>query len=957
MAANYRSVGVALGIAVGLSATSHAHAWKPITHAYLAQQAVSDLLDDEYITFDEVDPQIDARDLTKSPTIGSIKNIDGSNRFRSSSSARALVRNCPAQYYLGVVGPDAMPDIITGQSIIHPPGGSAPKDGTDINVGGPGTGYFWNHMWKQTGSGGPFDKGCNRAYVLGMFGHGAGDLFAHTFVNAHTGNIFQLNINGLRHLLLEGYIYERTPPLEKHEGKSVYDLANKGMTNDIAKFNRFVLDPYALGVNAGDARATSLLYQFGKLKQWVKIHRKKLNDRQRRWYSEYQAAYAQYAKLWNECDKKHVSTWDECAEAIALKVTKVAYRYTKHKVAGGIVRKVILPYLDDWIEDIDEGLIEWVKLNHRISMRLMFTDPTKEQPDSTISYVVDQLKDYFLAHVIRMVGIPDWVSDAALYVRDMVDALMAVIDQVIAPFKEVKQAIKNDLKAFAKWVVKKAYGISIDELKAYWFSPGKYIDSAFGKWETPSSHLKGNKQLDQDGNPVTVASLNKWMGLKDTNHVGPERFDWKRFGPAFNTVQMIKLTFLEPESVSTLLKSLGSDQKGPAKHDDYNVMLGQWQGAMDSGNQWANGKRLIFARECRVFNRLFIKHAGPNVKKPYQPINECADSDVWVKGGIPKAADPFRIFGSQSIEMEAGNARRIELRGDFDSFVVSLTGAESRRGRVSNKDQGGFTYTAPNEITGFSDDVTITATDDDGEKAVAKVRVIPNLAITPSIEAVKAGESVTFDIDETERKINWRVVKGRGKFGNDKKLADLRTRLAVLEGAAESATHDVRAPVPTSNFGHLPSMRRQFAALTVRMKFLGEIAQVKSDIDDEAATYYAPTDVKVDEERVFVAAELSANGKLEGPRQLNESFELVPSTEKADRELKKSLASNAELQVALSHAAAIDKAKQAGRLLAWDPAVVSHLKYEFKEDAFDKRAGFKYFPRGPLNPKAPARKH
>ena len=949
----YRSVGVALTIAL-LSVSSRSYAWKPITHVYLAQQAVTDLLDDEYVTFDEVDPHVDARDLNKMPTLGPVKNIDGAIRFRSSPAIREAIRNCPSQYYLGVVGPDMMPDVITGQTIIHPPGGPDPKDGTDINVGGPGTGYFWDHAWEQTGPGGSFAKGCNRAYVLGMYGHGAGDLFAHTFVNAHTGNIFQTNINGIRHMLVEGYIYDRTPSLATHEGKSVYDLVNKAMTSDIAKLNRFVLDPYVLGEQAGDAKATSLLYQFGRLKQWVKTHRKQLNDRQRRWYSEYQAAHAKYAKLWSECDKKHASTWDECAEAIALKVTKVAYAYTKHKVAGGIVRHVILPYLDDWMDDIEEGLLEWVKLNHRVGMRLMFTDPSKEQPDSTISYIVDQLRDYFLAHVIRMVGVPDWVSDAALYVRDMVDALMAIVDKVLAPFREVKEAIKNDLKAFAKWVIKKSYGIDIDELKAYWFSPGKFINPAFGKWETPLSHIKGSAQFDQDGKPVTVASLNKWMGIKDKDHFGPEKFNWKRFGPAFNTVQMIKLTFLGPESVSSLLKSLGSNQSGPPKNADYNVMLGQWQGAMDSGNQWAHGKRLIFARECRVFNRFFIKHAGPKINKPYQPLNECAESDAWVKGGVPKSADPFRIAGLRSIEMEAGDSRRIELAGDFDSFLVSLMGAESKRGNVSSKDKSSFLYTAPTEVTGFSDDVTVTATDDDGEKAVAKIHVIPKLAITPSIEVLKAGASVAFDVDDTKRKIHWRVVKGRGKFGDDKKIADLRSRLSALLTALDNLPDEARKPIPTSSFGNLASMRTHFVALSARMRILSEVAQVNGDIADEEATYYAPADVKEGEERVFIAAELPAIGKLDGARQLNESFELVPSHEAADVELQKSLASNAELQVAISHATAIEKAKRSGHLLAWDSAVMPHLKYEFKEATFEKRAGFKYFPQRPVKRSGPS---
>jgi len=93
---NTRSVTVVLVlVAALLSAPAAAMAWKPFAHNYTGDQAYTDAVDDGSVTIADNTYPLDARLVN-------------------------ALRDWPRFYNAGVVGPDGFPDLIYGQSQIHP---------------------------------------------------------------------------------------------------------------------------------------------------------------------------------------------------------------------------------------------------------------------------------------------------------------------------------------------------------------------------------------------------------------------------------------------------------------------------------------------------------------------------------------------------------------------------------------------------------------------------------------------------------------------------------------------------------------------------------------------------------------------------------------------------------------------------------------------------------------------
>src|SRR5688572_30761954 len=99
-----------------------ASAWKPTSHVYFAEIAARDALDDGFIEL---------------PILGTGEV----RRYRVDAQTLEALRVGRAQYRAGVLGPDACPDILTGQQIIHP-------DGEETGVSG-GSDAWLEHVWSS----------------------------------------------------------------------------------------------------------------------------------------------------------------------------------------------------------------------------------------------------------------------------------------------------------------------------------------------------------------------------------------------------------------------------------------------------------------------------------------------------------------------------------------------------------------------------------------------------------------------------------------------------------------------------------------------------------------------------------------------------------------------------------------------------------------------------------------
>ncbi|WP_181703316.1 zinc dependent phospholipase C family protein [Chthonobacter albigriseus] len=163
--------------------TPPAHAFKVDVHIWVAQQVLNDLRDG--------DLEIEIG--------GIIKTIRISERYR------AALRNHPKSFLLGSLGPDAFPDVFSGQMVIHP---SVP--------GGWGTSEWLQHLIRD-----PSLQGAELAFALGYLTHAAADAFAHTFVNKYAGDVFDLSEHewaAIRHIHIETFISNYLPRLNNGSG-------------------------------------------------------------------------------------------------------------------------------------------------------------------------------------------------------------------------------------------------------------------------------------------------------------------------------------------------------------------------------------------------------------------------------------------------------------------------------------------------------------------------------------------------------------------------------------------------------------------------------------------------------------------------------------------------------------------------------------------------------------------
>ena len=169
-----------------------AQAFKPETHVWVGQQVINDLADDGRITI-----------LLR----GQAVTID------VPPDVVAAILNNKSEYLLGNIGPDSAPDILVGQTIIHP---------------GMANGWKTND-WLQYLIDSSRNNAPGKAYTYGYLGHASADMFSHTYVNQYAGDIFDLSDETLveeRHIALEGFIAKLTPPLADHTGKPLGPVAS-----------------------------------------------------------------------------------------------------------------------------------------------------------------------------------------------------------------------------------------------------------------------------------------------------------------------------------------------------------------------------------------------------------------------------------------------------------------------------------------------------------------------------------------------------------------------------------------------------------------------------------------------------------------------------------------------------------------------------------------------------------
>jgi len=475
-------------------------AWKPTTHVYLGERALEDAVDDGMVTIERLDP-----------ATGKIVGVVG--EYAVDAAVLEAIRKFPDQYRAGILGPDAFPDILTGQQVIHPP---TNPDGSN---------KWLEYLWANS-DGSPAIK----AFVTGYLTHAAGDMYGHTFINNFTGGAFTFKPvdNAKKHILVESYVGKRVPdPTFRASIAGVEDFIYQKMVD--ARPGTF-LDKELL-MKGGEGTDASIPRVYSTLRAGLE---------------------ADVAKL--TTDAKNCKPLNPKCSAIMLKAE------AKYKKA--------------WIKDIDSGLRAWVTTSDEVAHALFFNAEKKTDVDKAQAI----LDDYVNRHLISMSGPPDAVGAFRRITGKLADVIAkAIPEELVEPIRQFKKNLYDV-------VIKRATGMSSDELKRYSTDPETYFDTEMTK------------------GPGRLINRDKFDAEMLFMKPGDKTIDYRKVGAAYNTSVMSKLLLLSKDSVNKLMADLGSRDR----LEKSDIMLGFLK-TLDGDNQQAG---MIIARDCSKYRQVFMRFAG-----------------------------------------------------------------------------------------------------------------------------------------------------------------------------------------------------------------------------------------------------------------------------------------------------------------------------------------------------------
>ncbi len=371
-----------LGLVLVPANVPAAHAWKPPTHLFGTEFALNDALDGTV----------------------TIPSADGTTTTDAAVNATILqaITQFPAVYRAGTIGPDAFPDLLFGQSQIHPDtrtkNDTAPPTSPDTSQTFEWLQFLWEQAWDPAQPEG--ERLENIAFALGyMGGHANGDSWAHTWVNKYAEGVFPDFSNlaesdiSVRHLVVEGYVDKHRPGFE--------DTA----TFAIDAPKKFIGDKLILS-DFSKSHSSSPLYDFFfGLQDGLKDQEQAMHD-----------------------DNTTQDFIGECPFCVPdptdspLNLVELGIDF------------LIEQYLENWIEDIDRGLRDWVDVWEVIANELM--TGKKANADA----IFDAFKEWALRDLLSMLGLPDFVGEGIFLIGEIVDFVVGLITDVLSfLFDAIKQ--------------------------------------------------------------------------------------------------------------------------------------------------------------------------------------------------------------------------------------------------------------------------------------------------------------------------------------------------------------------------------------------------------------------------------------------------------------------------------------------------------------------------------------
>jgi hypothetical protein len=192
---------VTAATALQVTTQSPASAFKPYTHIKTGETAYQDVVDDGRVSI------TDLRGVTRT--------------YPVQAAVVDALRKWPSHYNSGVIGPDGFPDLVMGQSVIHPEN----------------TGLWLRHVMERAwaaqsdGTYSVDERGQALAFAYGYLTHASGDLWMHTLINEFAEGVFpgvrellddpSTAAVALRHLVAEGYVGDATVGFDGNPGREL----------------------------------------------------------------------------------------------------------------------------------------------------------------------------------------------------------------------------------------------------------------------------------------------------------------------------------------------------------------------------------------------------------------------------------------------------------------------------------------------------------------------------------------------------------------------------------------------------------------------------------------------------------------------------------------------------------------------------------------------------------------
>lgn len=515
---------------------TRAFAWKMETHVWIAQQVLNDLLEDDRCALTIVSPELQADGTTRIVP----------HEFFVEQGICASLRLHQSEYRTGAVGPDGFPDLATGQVTVHP-GNAAPSD-----AGAWSTDRWLRHLLDFF----PTNQGY-RAFVYGFLSHAAADVFAHSYINTYTGDIF--NLQGeteaeLRHVTLEDYIKSKMPPIRNNAPAILqpYDIVADPAGELVSSLLPHVLfyQPDAIEQYRQNpaTRHLAAMYDF---RRGLYTARQKLADLQT-------AANAKISSFEDQIDDLTCSDWMWFVDPLTcttLKGTRLGVE-TSLGAARGVntvlVESVAKP-LDAWIVNVDSAIRDYFRMSQRVSIEIMRGGNPRGEVE------------HWLCHSApAFIGIPGLATGPGCAANSAVDKFESGISSVRAKMSENLGLLDwlVDPQQKVNEIVSAAIEPTFKDLGVQLVTSLLGDDSVTASlltYRTTSADASGLKRIfEADESDTGLLAIGDIAQRVDADmHVSDGHFDPMQFNAIYNAVVLSKLALLSGAELNRLASLAG----------------------------------------------------------------------------------------------------------------------------------------------------------------------------------------------------------------------------------------------------------------------------------------------------------------------------------------------------------------------------------------------------------------